>query len=277
LIRCSEALTCDGVLQAQDLGLHRAESVKQNIELRRRLWGICVISDRWYVFDSLGGRDVADGAAASFRISLAYGHPFMIDVQDCDVRLPSGGDPNDSYLDELVRLSVLLGRVLKTIYRHVLFGFFCNMSAHILYSPSGLTLTTDDILQALLNDIESWKAKLPESLKFRGPDTSRNAGMSSMQALGHTRAYLPGTGLLHLLYSCVNMIFWRVFMRISYSCPAHLKFTLSIENWNSLVELTGDSVDWLDRHEHLYDVWLLVAYATTSCALVQVSRTSATP
>lgn len=34
-------------LQAQDLGLHRAESVKQNIELRRRLWGACVISDRW--------------------------------------------------------------------------------------------------------------------------------------------------------------------------------------------------------------------------------------
>ena len=36
-------------LQAQDLGLHRAESVKQNIEMRRRLWGVCVISDRWYV------------------------------------------------------------------------------------------------------------------------------------------------------------------------------------------------------------------------------------
>ena len=36
-------------LQAQDLGLHRAEAVKQNIELRRRLWGICVIQDRWLV------------------------------------------------------------------------------------------------------------------------------------------------------------------------------------------------------------------------------------
>jgi hypothetical protein len=34
--------------QAQDLGLHRAEAVKQNIEMRRRLWGACVISDRWY-------------------------------------------------------------------------------------------------------------------------------------------------------------------------------------------------------------------------------------
>jgi hypothetical protein len=33
--------------QAQDLGLHRAEAVKQNIETRRRLWGACLISDRW--------------------------------------------------------------------------------------------------------------------------------------------------------------------------------------------------------------------------------------
>ena len=36
-------------LEAQDLGLHRVESVEQNIELRRRLWGACLICDRWYV------------------------------------------------------------------------------------------------------------------------------------------------------------------------------------------------------------------------------------
>ena len=56
-----------------------------------------------------------------YRISLIYGHPYMIDVVDCDARLPSSGDPNDLYLDELLRLSVLLGRVLKTIYTYVLY------------------------------------------------------------------------------------------------------------------------------------------------------------
>lgn len=66
------------------------------------------------------------------------------------------------------------------------------------------------------------------------------------------------------------MIFWRVFMRISYSCPAHLKFGLTVEAWSTLVQLTGESIDWLDAHERMYDVWLLVAYAATSCALVQV-------
>jgi hypothetical protein len=89
------------IRMAQDLGLHRAESVKQNIELRRRLWGACLICDRW--------------------ASIAYGHPYMIDVQDCDARLPSSGDSTDLYMDELVRLSIILGRVQKTIYRCKLF------------------------------------------------------------------------------------------------------------------------------------------------------------
>ncbi len=78
------------------------------------------------------------------------------------------------------------------------------------------------------------------------------------------------TGVLFLLYSCVLMIFWRVFMRISYTCPEHLKLSLTVESWTNLVELTGDAIDWLDQNDKIYDVWLLVAYAATSCALVQV-------
>lgn len=43
----------------------------------------------------------------------------MIDIQDCDARLPSSGDQNDLYMDELVRLSIILGRVQKAIYTYV--------------------------------------------------------------------------------------------------------------------------------------------------------------
>lgn len=78
-------------------------------------------------------------------------------------------------------------------------------------------------------------------------------------------------GVLFLLYTCVLMIFWRVFMRISYLCPEHLKFALTIESWTNLVDMTGNAIDWLDRNDKVYDVWMLVAYAATSCALVQVS------
>ncbi|KAJ7632756.1 fungal-specific transcription factor domain-containing protein [Roridomyces roridus] len=202
------------IRMAQDLGLHRAELVKQDIELRRRIWGACLISDRWS--------------------SLVYGFPYMIDVHDCDVRLPSSGNPRDVYMDELVRLSVIGGRVTKTIY-----------------SPSGLTHITDEILNKLLADMEAWKANLPESLRFHGTETSQSAG------------------ILHLLYTSVCMIFWRVFMRISYTCPAHLKFGLTVEQWSVLVTLTGECIDWLDAHDRVYDVWLLIAYSATSCALVQ--------
>lgn len=100
--------------------------------------------------------------------------------------------------------------------------------------------------------MKEWQTNLPDDLKFRGPQSPRSAG------------------LLHLLFSSVSMIFWRVFMRISYSCPAHLKFGLTIDQWTGLVQMTGDSIDWLDANEDLYDVWMLVAYAATSCALVQV-------
>lgn len=55
-----------------------------------------------------------------FRTSLTYGHPYMIDVEDCDARVPSSGDPNDQYTAELLRLSLILGRVLKMIYGFVL-------------------------------------------------------------------------------------------------------------------------------------------------------------
>ena len=56
------------------------------------------------------------GFKPAHRAAITYGFPYMIDVQDCDARLPSVVDATDLYLDELVRLSILLGRVQKTIY-----------------------------------------------------------------------------------------------------------------------------------------------------------------
>ncbi|KAF7796719.1 hypothetical protein EIP86_007902 [Pleurotus ostreatoroseus] len=214
------------IRMAQDLGLHRAETVKQNIELRRRLWSLCVISDR-----------------CESRISITYGHPYMIEVQDCDARLPSSGDATDLYLDQLVRLSVIVGRVQKNIY-----------------TPAGLAVTSDEALSRILLDLDGWRTNLPEELQFRGPESGRHA-----DTLTDARAL----GLLFLFYCCVNMLFWRVFMRISYSCPEHLKFALTVEKWTQLVQLSSDAIDWLDAHERMYDVWLLVAYCATSCALIQ--------
>ncbi|KAF8511004.1 fungal-specific transcription factor domain-containing protein [Hysterangium stoloniferum] len=207
--------TGTAIRMAQDLGLHRAESVKQNIEVRRRLWAACVITDRW--------------------CSLTYGHPYMIDVQDCDVKMVATDKIEEKYMHELLKLSILMGRVLKMIY-----------------SPCGLVGATDAGLSELLADLDEWNTHLPPALHFT----------SAASATYHA-------GLLRLFYSSVCMLFWRVFMRISYTIPAHLKFSLSIERWTGLVLLTKGAIEWLDKEERAYDVWMLVSYCATSCALVQ--------
>jgi hypothetical protein len=106
----------------------------------------------------------------------------MIDVQDCDARLPSSGDPTDLYMDELVRLSIILGRVQKTIYRCVaafrlILEALSELKAFFFVcSPSGLTFIRDEQLYELLADMQQWQEGLPEHLKFRGPDTSHEGG-----------------------------------------------------------------------------------------------------
>jgi len=113
---------------------------------------------------------------ASHRAAVAYGFPYMIDLQDCDARLPSVGDATDLYMDELVRLSILLGRVQKTIYGYALIK---NLSQYLIsVSPSGISSATDEILHGLFNDLKRWKEALPDHLKYKGAlETPQTAGM----------------------------------------------------------------------------------------------------
>ncbi|KAF9513131.1 hypothetical protein BS47DRAFT_991537 [Hydnum rufescens UP504] len=217
------------IRMAQDLGLHRAEAVQTDIQLRRRLWSACVITDRWY--------------------GLIFGLPLMIDVHDCDARLPGpeliAGHPPLSaseaeyatslaFMGEFVKLSVILGKVTKTIY-----------------SPTGLIHTTDEALERLLEELDRFIANLPPILRFTGRDSSIFAG------------------LLQLFYVSVCMMFWRVFARIQYTVPSHLKFCLTVERWTDLTDRSATVIEWLDGHETIYDSWFFVAYSVTSCALIQ--------
>lgn len=123
------------------------------IELRRRIWSACVIMDRWY--------------------GAALGIPLTVDILDCDVLLPASYEiipdvePSKwpielSYLGltEHLKLSILMGRVLKTVY-----------------SPTGLKNTTDMILGQLVSDLNQWFENIPESLKFKDNSSSSVEGM----------------------------------------------------------------------------------------------------
>jgi len=62
-------------------------------------------------------------------------------------------------LGEHLKLCILVGRVLKTIY-----------------SPTGLKHATDEQLETLLADFDGWLNDLPEQLRYKGPESSHNAG-----------------------------------------------------------------------------------------------------
>ncbi|GAA5887279.1 hypothetical protein JCM6882_002472 [Rhodosporidiobolus microsporus] len=141
------------ISMAQDLGLHRKlgterkeQSEADHTELRRRVWGGCLIADRW--------------------IAAIYGQPMMIDLADCDTMLPSVFDirPNSQFDAEnrpylfnsaLISLSILLGRILKAVY-----------------SPTGIMLLSEKDAKGLVSDLAAWQNGLPEELRFQDADTS---------------------------------------------------------------------------------------------------------
>jgi hypothetical protein len=97
-----------------------------------------------------------------------------VDLCDCDVLLPApyevvpDMDPANWPVEESfmslgahLKLCILVGRVLKTIY-----------------SPTGLKHATDEQLETLLADFDAWLRDLPEQLRYKGPGSSHNAGKS---------------------------------------------------------------------------------------------------
>ncbi|PWN37349.1 uncharacterized protein FA14DRAFT_163261 [Meira miltonrushii] len=225
------------VRMAQDLGLHRDASKRDDVdddafflEQKRRIWGCCVTADRC--------------------VSISLGHPLAIDLTDCDVRLPSpyeilrypsdlpavpGADRPFGFNTEMLKLSILFGRVMKTIY-----------------SPTGLMKTTDEEIIGLLNDIDRWKDNLPTALQFRGAKESP-----------------APAGILHISYSCLMHLFFRVFMRISYNCPQHLNFSLTIERMTTLIKISRESIAWVDLNEFYLDTMQFVSYGLVFCTTVQ--------
>lgn len=111
------------IRMAQDLGLHRAEVMKQDVETRRRVWAACVVTDRWYA--AAFGQPLVSILCTPLAANSKLFTPWeMIDVTDCDARLPTPDDQGIGYLNALTRLSMILGTVLKTIYRSVLRSTF---------------------------------------------------------------------------------------------------------------------------------------------------------
>lgn len=72
---------------------------------------------------------------------------------------PSKGDRPFAFNTEMLKLSILFGRVMRTIY-----------------SPTGLMKATDAEITALLDDIDRWRGGLASELQFKGPDSDAHSG-----------------------------------------------------------------------------------------------------
>ncbi|TIB04406.1 hypothetical protein E3P94_00313 [Wallemia ichthyophaga] len=224
------------IRMAHDLGLHKEskECSQRESNRRRRVWAAVVIMDRW--------------------ASCAHGLPMSINLVDCDVLLPS---PFDFYRDdsdteskpiineehnrphsffvEMVKNSVLLGRILQT-----------------LYSAVGLRLVTDEQLFSLAADIEQWKGDLPISLKFTGVSSS------------------PQSGILHMAYVTLCLLLFRPMMRASENDMSEgLKQTLDEQRWMKVYEASTECIEWVYQNQSIMDHWFIAVYCLCSCALIQ--------
>jgi hypothetical protein len=120
------------------------------------------------------------------------------------------------FMRELVKLSNLLQRILKT-----------------LYTPSGLTHVTDEHLHALRNDISSWQDSLPAELRYAGIDSRPEAGELRVPILHLT------SGLLRLLFVTIGFLFFRLFMRMAYAVSGHRCMTAAYDLVSSSSHLPG--------------------------------------
>ncbi|OCF35093.1 hypothetical protein I316_03133 [Kwoniella heveanensis BCC8398] len=194
------------------LALHRNISTTHvpyfQLNRRLRVWGAAICMDRW--------------------AALRMGRPFAIDLADCDAPLPRyyadgirDGEltsktepvfPCFRFLNELTRLSILLGRAYK-----------------LVGSPSGLQ-TADDLNFLMLQvDIDTWEHQLPTTWPYSIKLVLRQAPL-----------------LMNLCIVVLEFTFQRSFLWPTTPIPAQLTFRPSRDRWVSLCQRAEQAVYWLN-------------------------------
>ncbi|SCV71265.1 BQ2448_2853 [Microbotryum intermedium] len=233
------------IRMAQDLGLHRKfgtekklQSEADHCELRRRVWGGCLIADRWIAAivspETTGPfRRLLPVLADVKSLRLQYGCPMMIDLADCDCLLPSVFDirPGTDFDAErkpylfngaLISLSILLGRIIKAIY-----------------SPTGIMTLSASDATSLFDDLEHWVSGLPSELRFNGPNKST-----------------AEQGFLRLLYLPVKFLVTRPFMSISFQLPKRFThLSIGVVEWGQLETESREAIEWVDKNEAVLEGW----------------------
>ncbi|CEP12208.1 hypothetical protein [Parasitella parasitica] len=177
--------TSIAVKMAQDLGLHRANTQLEGIpkkvmEAKKRLWWSAYIIDRW--------------------VCASLGRPLTISDADCDVEYPDVQDKKYSVFIHLVKLSCILGDVLRAL---------CSPRARLM-SEKGVGL--ENISRSLEQMLLEWKNSLPADLKLTEDELSRISRKEMDSELDWKLNI--GAGKLHLAFCAVYMLIKRPFISL---------------------------------------------------------------
>ncbi|WVQ73493.1 hypothetical protein IAR50_003065 [Cryptococcus sp. DSM 104548] len=224
-----------GIRMATDLGVHRKTTEKvipiAQIHRRARLWGGCVITDKW--------------------AALRLGQVQAINLDDCDCPLPfrwpdhyrdqaeaeAGGPACFATLYHLTKLSIILGDILR-----------------ITSSPQGLARTTDQAILQSLADLDAWSEKLPTSW-----------AVSNQTKLPQANAFF------NLMYCAVEFTLLRPFLFPIRSIPAHITYRPDsrLENLIHRSEAALDWLSTAEGEFYL-DVWGITVYPLVTCILLNL-------
>ncbi|KAF9934767.1 Transcriptional activator of fatty acid utilization [Linnemannia zychae] len=236
---------------AQDLGMHRDSSrwhlPPLETEIRKRLWWVCYLMDRW--------------------VSASFGRPIAIDDSDCDVEYPvaiwEDLDENEippgensekikeessfflQYFVEHIKLAKIIGMILRRIYS----------ASTRTHGPAQISSTVAELDTMLTK----WHLGLPQRLKYDHQATDLNRWV----------------GIIHSSYYTALILLHRPYMIPTSLTRSNL--TDSMPSLNICIS-AADSITHLakrlDDSGDLKYLWAFASYELFSASLIHLTNSA---
>ncbi|WVQ73706.1 hypothetical protein IAR50_003286 [Cryptococcus sp. DSM 104548] len=219
---------------ATGLALHRGVSRQAipiaQINRRARIWGACIIADRWMTLRL--------GQMPSIDLSYADA-PFPSHLPDHildGTNYPPDTIPCFRFHQEMTKLADLLGRAYR-----------------LSCSPFGLKQSEEYSHFLWQIDYLQWRAQIPHSWPY-------SANLDTPQA----------TPILNLLTVAVLYTFIQPFYWPTQPIPENVTYRPPDVFWDNIVAMAGESVEWMCGAGTFYlDIWSTLLHPFICCLLVE--------
>ncbi|ODO09208.1 hypothetical protein I350_02808 [Cryptococcus amylolentus CBS 6273] len=219
---------------ATGLALHRSVSRQAipiaQINRRARIWGACIIADRWMTLRL--------GQMPSIDLSYADA-PFPSHLPDHildGTNYPLDTIPCFRFHQEMTKLADLLGRAYR-----------------LSCSPYGLNRSEGYSHFLWQIDYLEWRAQIPQNWPY-------SAHIDTPQA----------TPILNLLTVAVLYTFIQPFYWPTQPIPENVTYRPPDAFWDSILTMAGESIEWMCGAGSFYfDIWSTLLHPFICCLVVQ--------